>query len=46
MVGWRDVQSAMRYIDAPNPFAHLRIDHEPGEAGASVNRLNPSETEK
>lgn len=43
-VGWRDVQSAMRYIDAPDPFARLRIDHRPGEAGASANRLNPSET--
>jgi|TARA_R110000850_G_scaffold10124_20_gene36514 integrase len=44
-VGWRDVQSAMRYIDAPDPFARLRIEHEPNEAGASANRLHPSETE-
>jgi len=28
-VGWRDVASAMRYIDALDPFAHLRPDADP-----------------
>lgn len=44
-VGWRDVHSAMRYIDVPDPFARLRIDHNPGGGEASGDRLNPSETE-
>lgn len=25
-VGWRDIHSAMRYIDTPDPFASLRLD--------------------
>jgi len=25
-VGWKDVQSAMRYIDAPDPFAQYRTE--------------------
>jgi integrase len=26
-VGWKDVQSAMRYVDAADPFGHDRIGH-------------------
>ncbi|GAB3265973.1 tyrosine-type recombinase/integrase [Chitinimonas naiadis] len=26
-IGWRDVKSAMRYIDATDPFGVLRLDH-------------------
>jgi site-specific recombinase XerD len=29
-VGWRDVHSAMRYMDAADPFAHMRPDSHPG----------------
>lgn len=43
-VGWRDVHSAMRYIDAPDPFAHLRIGHGPNEAEACGDPSNPPET--
>jgi len=25
-VGWKDVKSAMRYVDAADPFARHRID--------------------
>lgn len=39
----RHVYSAMRYIDAPDPFARLRVDHKWGDAEASAERSNPSE---
>ena len=26
-VGWRDIKSAIRYVDAPDPFGKLRIEH-------------------
>ena len=44
-VGWRDVHSAMRYIDAPDPFARLRMNHESSDAEAPANHSNPSETD-
>lgn len=44
-VGWRDAHSAMRYIDAPDPFARMRIGHESREAVASANLSIPSETD-
>ncbi|MGD8176663.1 site-specific integrase [Marinimicrobium sp. C6131] len=43
-VGWRDVHSAMRYIDAPDPFARLRIGHVPNEAEASGGPSNSPDT--
>ncbi len=33
-VGWRDVQSAMRYIDGADPFARQRIEASLPEAPA------------
>lgn len=44
-VGWRDVHSAMRYIDTPDPFARLRVEHEsrPIEASSLGDDSNPSE---
>ena len=41
-VGWRDVQSAMRYIDAPDPFARLGVDHEPKKTQTPETSLNLS----
>lgn len=36
-VGWKDVQSAMRYVDAADPFGNVRIDTGlPALAGAQI----------